>query len=127
MSATSQRRTLLQLSLHLLAVMVFSGCMLVLNHTTASAQMCTTTNCVNVRVFNCTVTPTTYQVWFVLCCNGMVSTTTVPIVVPPFPCTMPSVIYTPPAGCTVMGVAAVAPTPPGGWVYTASNCTLKIN
>lgn len=123
---SAQRQTILRVSLRLLAVMFFFGAMMVTNQTIASAQVCTTTNCVNVRVFNCTVTPTTYQVWFILCCNGVV-TTAPAVVVPPFPCTMPSIIYTPPAGCTVMGVAAVAPTPPGGWVYTPSNCTLKIN
>lgn len=120
-----QHHALLRASARLLAVLAFFGLMLVMNQPTASAQ-CMPNNCVNVRVFNCTIPPTVYQVKFFLCCGGvtMVSPT---IVVPPAPCTTPAIVYTAPAGCTVIGLAGISPTPIAGWIFTPGNCTLRIN
>lgn len=125
MSLQFQHQTFVRASARLLAIISFLGLMLVMNQTTASAQ-CIPNNCNSIRIFNCATPPIFYQARFILCCGGVTMFSPI-IPVPPGSCAMPSLVYTAPAGCTVIGVAGVMPVPAGGWVFNPANCLFKIN
>jgi hypothetical protein len=124
MSALYQHPIFTRVSLRLLAALVFVSITAVSNQPMALAQQCDMAlGCTAVTIDNRTMPSQTYDVEFLLCCDGMEVIGPV-VTVPSSPPIMP---WVPPSPCVVIGVWSITPWPAPGWIFNPHTCLLTIH